>query len=576
MSSIPDPTSDPAALPAVDPLLQALEESVRQRSRHLLTLADRTPYAATYGCFDRAYWQYKVKDFASGMSQEALYPLALALEQRLFADLTAPAHHDLEALIAAAAAFSLRQQHGNGSVDDYFPFEQAAGATAFSLYGILETLALGRLVLDGEQRRRLRQRAFWLAHHRESGRLSNHEALISLSLARAAGLLDEPSLLVAAEARFERLLSWRSAEGWFEEYGGFDVGYETLSFACLRELAELLPGRAVEIAPILEHNFRLILEAAEPDGCLGGELFARGTWNLFAHGLLAHALDHGDARSRADLGRILWARFLHHPTEVRDDAVIQHHLWSDLRSLQLLQRACPGALADLAGMALPWESTAAAPTAPPAPVWVEQGLPQAGHLWVRHGSCRTHVSLGVGGAFRLHRQGRFVVQETQQALSVGRGRRRRTWLAHAPGALQGWEWERPDRLRLHGALTAYRPQPMTTARLVVLRLLMLAGGRFWADGIRALMQRLLIHARSDPRRSFERRITFLPDGLLVEDRYRLPATESDAAVVTPTGCSSFRHVVMSRVFHPYALTAQAPVHTILQRSWGGISVERRW
>ena len=129
----------------------------------------------------------------------------------------------------------------------------------------------------------------WLAAHQESGQLSNHEALISLSLARAAELWKEPSLLQAAERRYERLLGWRSPEGWFSEYGGFDVGYETLTFACLRELAELLPERAAEIAAILRPNFSLIVGAAEPDGALGRELFARGTWTLFAYGLHAHA-----------------------------------------------------------------------------------------------------------------------------------------------------------------------------------------------------------------------------------------------------------------------------------------------
>jgi len=562
----PAPTAGPT-----DPLLAALEASVRERCRHLLTLADRTPYAASYGCLDRAYWQYKVKDFASGMSQEGVYPLALALELELFPGLSDAGRRGLEGLIAAAAAFSLGQQHGNGSVDDYFPYEQAAGATAFSLYALLETLALGQLPLDDTARRRLLRRAHWLAQHQESGQLSNHEALISLSLARAAVLLAEPELHQAAERRYRRLLGWRSAEGWFSEYGGFDVGYETLTFACLRELVAFLPERAGEIGAILAHNFPLILGAAEPDGALGGELFARGTWNLFAHGLLAHALESGTAGERAAVGRLLRARFLHLPTEVRDDAVIQHHLWSDLRTWDLLRRAEPSALPEA------WpELEPPAATGEKAAVTVERALPEAGHLWVRHGDCRTHLSLAVGGAFRLHRAGGFVVQETQQAVVSGSPGRGRTWLAHAPGALVGWEWEAPDRLRLHGTLSAYRPQPMTTARLLVLRVLMLAGGRFFADRIRALMQRLLIHARGDQRRRYERRLTFLPDGLRVEDRYTLPEGEMRGAQLVPTGFSSFRHVVMSRVFHPYALACQAPAAESRRLEPDALVTERRW
>ncbi len=44
----------------------------------LLTLQDRNPFSKTYGCFDRNYWHYKMIDYPSGMSQEFVYPLALA------------------------------------------------------------------------------------------------------------------------------------------------------------------------------------------------------------------------------------------------------------------------------------------------------------------------------------------------------------------------------------------------------------------------------------------------------------------------------------------------------------------
>ena len=44
----------------------------------ILTLGDRNPHSPTYGCFDRTFWQYKVIDFPAGMSQEFVYPLALA------------------------------------------------------------------------------------------------------------------------------------------------------------------------------------------------------------------------------------------------------------------------------------------------------------------------------------------------------------------------------------------------------------------------------------------------------------------------------------------------------------------
>ena len=79
----------------------------------------------------------------------------------------------------------------------------------------------------------LTKRLNWLSKNHESGRLSNHEALISLVLAMGAKLLNNSYFKKKSIERFKNLLTWRNEEGWFEEYSGFDIGYETLTFSCL-------------------------------------------------------------------------------------------------------------------------------------------------------------------------------------------------------------------------------------------------------------------------------------------------------------------------------------------------------
>ena len=49
----------------------------------ILTLQDRNAHSPTYGCFDRNFWHYKIIDFPSGMSQEFVWPLALAWDTEL-------------------------------------------------------------------------------------------------------------------------------------------------------------------------------------------------------------------------------------------------------------------------------------------------------------------------------------------------------------------------------------------------------------------------------------------------------------------------------------------------------------
>lgn len=547
-------------------LLAAIEASVVERCRHLLTLVDRDPTSVSYGCFDRAYWQYKIKDFPSGMSQEALYPLALALEDGLL-PASAQGARDLRQLLEAAVRESLARQHGNGSVDDYFPFEQAAGATVFSLFAILEGLPLLGMPLPAVAAP-LQRRLHWLAHHQESGRLSNHEALIVLCLLRASRLEGLGCWEGAARQRLARLLSWRSPEGWFEEYGGFDVGYETLTFACLLEIARLLPDAGVNWGELLDRSFTVILSAVEPDGVIGGELFCRGTWNCFGHGLLAYALESRPADLPVVLA-ILEARWLHQPLQVRDDYVIQHHLWSDLLLLRRLRAAA---------------AAQSLPAAAPVPPELERSLSEAGHLWIRHGSCQTHLALATGGGFRLYRQGRFVDQDTQVAVRLrGRGGRAGpVLLANAPGSLLSWSWLDGRTVLLEGRLHRAKRQRLTTTKLIVLRLLMLFGGRWCADQVRWLMQQVLIHAGPTAGAFYTRRIQFLDDGLLVHDRCHLPRGAAAGAQLQPTAFASFRHVVMSRVHHPYNLLRQGPL-----RQQGGLAagpaggtadlvLERQW
>ncbi len=98
----------------------------------LLTLLDRNPHSPTYGCFDRNFWQYKIIDFPSGMAQEFVWPLALAYDTPVASNpfYRQPAIRDW---VEAGILYAAQSAHQDGSCDDYFPYERAGGAAAFSL-----------------------------------------------------------------------------------------------------------------------------------------------------------------------------------------------------------------------------------------------------------------------------------------------------------------------------------------------------------------------------------------------------------------------------------------------------------
>ena len=111
----------------------------------ILTLLDRTAVSPTYGCFDRTYWHYRMIDFPCGMSQEFVLPLALVWSMQQLPENPYYASAEIRELIVAGMRFAARSSHPDGSCDDYYPFERAAGAAAFSLFAILrsaEILAL--------------------------------------------------------------------------------------------------------------------------------------------------------------------------------------------------------------------------------------------------------------------------------------------------------------------------------------------------------------------------------------------------------------------------------------------------
>jgi hypothetical protein len=116
--------------------------------------------------------------------------------------------------IAASIRYAAASAHADGSCDDYFPFEKAGGATAFSLLACLEAHELIGLDDPGVDAF-LARRADWLAGHHESGRLTNHQALIALCLERAGSVLDMDRWRDAASQRLEKVLQWQTDEGWF-------------------------------------------------------------------------------------------------------------------------------------------------------------------------------------------------------------------------------------------------------------------------------------------------------------------------------------------------------------------------
>src|SRR6185295_4872036 len=486
----------------------------------LLTLLDRNPHSPTYGCFDRNFSHYKIIDFPTGMSQEFVWPLALAYDCAIPGN---PYYREatIKTWVEAGILYAARSSRSDGSCDDYFPFERAGGAAAFSLLACIESYSL----LGLENKTALRffeKRADWLASHHESGRLSNHQALIALCLVLASRLLKNSRWDNAKRERLDEVLSWQNEEGWFWEYEGCDPGYHTLTLWCLARLYQL--EASAKLKDSLTKAARFAAEFIHPDGSYGGEYGSRNTYNFFPHGFelvgtwLPEALDIND-RFLEGLASGLAPCYA-------DDHIIGHHTWNYLLAWR-----------DFVG------HRSARTGRNPGRTWFKQ----AGLLIDRRANSELYVGVNKGGVFRLFRDGKLVAADSHLSLQVRSGVKTANAVGHL---IDDYEVELNENgVEVRGTLGWAKQAQMTPFKLVVLRCVMLTIGRFFPNLIRSVLQKLLITGKRVAPFEFSRSLSWANGNLRVADELRAGSWREVAAA--GIGCDQTSiHVVMSRTYQP--------------------------
>ncbi len=511
----------------------------------LLTLQDRNRHSPTYGCFDRNFWHYKIIDFPSGMAQEFVLPLALA-HSLDFPDNPYFGEPAIREWAVAGIRFAARAAHADGSSDDYFPYERACGATAFSLLACLDAYEILGLD-DPEIAAFLARRADWLAGYHEAGRLTNHQALTALCLLRAGAILGVDRWGAAAAERIERVLEWQNEEGWFQEYEGADPGYHTLTISVLARIEAIRPDERLRHA--LERAVDFAAAFMHPDGSYGGEYASRNTYNYFPHGFelvgawLPMALDMND-RFLAGLGNGRAACFA-------DDHIVGHHIWNyllawrDFRPVRSLGSSAPAADG-------------------------RRWFPNAGLLAERRGDWSLFAALNKGGVFALFRGETLLAADSHVSIRLKDGRNA---VAHMIGGhdvqLDG------DGFRVSGALGFAKQKQLKTFELLVLRLVMLAGGRFFPNLIRRLLQRMLITGKRAAPFRYERICRHEDGGWTVTDTIHADDWSGVQSVALGTGQTSI-YVVMSRTYQPGQLLDWTDLTPLIPSDGGPIRHRRRF
>lgn len=483
----------------------------------ILTLLDRNPHSPTYGCFDRNFWQYKIIDFPSGMAQEFVLPLALAYTT----DIPDNPFYQQEVIrdwAIAGILYAAHSAHIDGSCDDYFPFERAGGAAAFSLLACIDTYVLLGLK-DEEILSFFIQRADWLAHHHESGQLTNHQALIVLCLDLLADILQTHRWERVRSQRLERVLSWQNPEGWFQEYEGCDPGYHTLTISCLARIDARQPDPRVQEA--LVKAVELAAHLIHPDGSYGGEYGSRNTYNFFPHGFelvgkwLPAALSINDQFLQGLKNGLAPC--------YADDHIIGHHTWNYLLAWRDFVPERPAVVR-------PSES-----------LW----LKQAGILIDRRDQTELYIALNKGGVFKLFRDGQLIVSDTQFSLQVADSGTVKNAVAHLVDAYDATVTD--DEIVIQGQLGWAKQKQMTPLNLLILRVVMVSFGRFFPNLIRKLLQKMLITGKQPAPFQFRRCLRWRSGQWHITDELHADSWKPVQSV--GIGCDQTSiYVVMSRTF----------------------------
>jgi hypothetical protein len=476
----------------------------------LLGAVDRNRYRATYGCFDREFWHYRTAAFPSEMHQEAVLPLALVYTQRLPGNRW---HNQprVRELAIAGIRFAARSSHRDGSCDDYYPFERALGAAVFSFAAATRACELLRLD-DAEILAWLRRRAEWIIRHDESGRLSNHHALAALGLARLATITGEPGFSVAAAERVRKVLAWQSAEGWFEEYGGADPGYQSVTIDCLAKLARIAGGTSIERREPLRRGVAFARMFLHPDDSFGGEYGSRGTYHFYPHGMELLAAEDANAADLAD-GFLRALRSGRHAA-FDDDRMYVHRLgnlleafvdWSPARPLERSLGDDQRVLSTEYSVPSTQYSVLSTETAerPSSVHW----LPKAKLLVFRTDKQLTIVSAARGGVFKHFPADQPPLTDAGLILELADGRvvvsqfhdlsRDVAFVVRhfsASSEERGTEVQHYE-LTVAGPLHFARFETMTPWKQAALHLGMLTVGRFCRGLMRRVLQRRLITGR---------------------------------------------------------------------------------
>jgi len=513
-------------------LAQALNLTARLWLPRLLTQACRDPLSPLWGSFDRDWWHYRIRDFSSLILQQGGYAVYLASERAENAGQRAA----LRQLAGAAAFFWNQRALRRGAFEEYYPWEQGYPPLAFSTLAVMKLAAAG--VVPPARVRAGAAVAARQLQARFEARAANQQVAGLAGLAWGRKIFPE----LVSDARFETLiqqsLALQTPEGWFQEYGGPDLGYLSVTVDCLWDLYDATGDQrfttAIDRAAACLRQFLQLL----PSGSLGMHN-SRNTDYLVPYGLVRLALQQPTPENVSLVSRLFSGTASPgHFFNAVDDRYVSHYIGQSVfRAVLLLEQAAELAVKQAAEQTV--ERAAELPVAAVSAVTASHPfahLTASGHFLRQTASGQSLVvTLRKGGIFSQHMAGGSVHDFGWVLEAAGRQHISHWWS-------DDWKYgETDDGLWVEGALYEHRELANTPARHMALRLASLVAGHRL---IGLLKKKLIFKKRPSPIH-LRRTLIWKSDGVRVVDVFsQVPA----GVEFLPAPRSSKRHVASADSF----------------------------
>jgi len=499
----------------------ALEREILASIPRTLALLDKNPYSKNFGSFDRKFWHYKIIDFSSGMQQELIYPLAYVWNTQ-FEGNSYYKNKRIEQFIKGAFKKCASISHADGSVDDYFPHERALGATSYMLAAMTDTARLTNLH-DTDDLQAMTKIGGFIADFQEAGTLSNHTAIATFALFNLYLLNGDEKWKQTANNLLEKLLASQSKEGWFPEYEGCDLGYQTVTIEFLAR-AYRAGFHHPELRPALERAISFVRQFLHPDGSFGGEYGSRNTYNFYIGGFALMQADNPDAQE------FIFSFFKGMENGCQnylvDDGVFQHMLSS-----------YAVALSDGSLEGKSWQPEYA--IKPTVEIYQEAKL-----FIAKTGTLSVFGNLTKGGVFKVFDGDSLIASDTGYILELSNGK---IYCQNKAGSSNDESHDLTIQIR--GKLKPFRIKSLTRIHMIGLRVLSLIFGRFTAYShiIRRLMQAILIYDKDVSDISFFRQIEVSEHSIRLTEEITNNSGFSIKQMHRTTDCTNM-HVVTSNSF----------------------------